>query len=302
MMKEKDLFEKLEKQFKTLKQKIFNITRSSKKLHYKRYFEENSDNIKKLWEGVNEIIKNRPRQTNRINLIQNNGKNITDEKHIANEFNDFFSGVAGKLLIKRKFPGKKLFTKYLSRVNQNTCYLSPIIVSEIVSIIQSLDNNKSIGPNSIPTKILKQACDILSKPLTDIGNKMFSSGIYPDILKLAKVITIHKKESKTLVSNYRPISLLSNINKIFEKLIHKRLYSFLETNKCIHDFQFGFRGKHSTCDALISITEKRKETLRSGCIGVGVFVDFQKAFDTVNHEILLRKLDHYGLRGISNTL
>ena len=100
-----------------------------------------------------------------------------------------------------------------------TCYLAPADESEIKSIILKLDYGKSLGPNSIPTEILKQISNIISKLLSDICNNIFTSGIYPDILKLAKVIPIFKGDSKILVSNYRPISLLSNINKMFEKLI-----------------------------------------------------------------------------------
>ena len=112
--------------------------------------------------------------------------------------------------------------------------------------------------------------------------------------------TNYKKDSKLIVANYRPISLLSNINKILEKVMFERLYSFLESKKCIYDLQFGFRKKHSTNHALLSMTQEIQETIDKGNVAIGVFVDFQKAFDTVNHKILLRKLEHYGIRGIAN--
>ena len=123
------------------------------------------------------------------------------------------------------------------------------------------------------------------QPLSIIFNLSFSTGQYPDLLKIAKTIPIHKKDSRLLVSNYRPISLLSNINKILEKLMFNRIYNFHEKYKCIYKLQFGFRSKHSTNHALIEITESIRKVLDEGKFACGVFVDFQKAFDTVNHEI-----------------
>ena len=117
---------------------------------------------------------------------------------------------------------------------------------------------------------------------------------------LAKTIAVFKKGSKLLTSNYRPISLLSNINKILEKLVFNRLYNFLEESQCLYSLQFGFRKKHSTNHALVEITENIRKALDENKFACGVFVDFQKAFDTVNHDILINKLDHYGVRGIEN--
>ena len=143
-------------------------------------------------------------------------------------------------------------------------------------------------------------CNICT-PLCEIINLSFTTGIYPDQLKIAKIIPIYKEKGcKLQCNNYRPISLLSNINKIFEKLMHCRLYELLNLNNCIYELQFGFRENHSTNHALLSLTENIRETLDNNKFACGIFIDLQKAFDTVDHNILLHKLNHYGIRGISN--
>ena len=126
------------------------------------------------------------------------------------------------------------------------------------------------------------------------------TGVFPSAFKTAKVVPDFKKDSKLDYSNYRPISLLSNIEKIIEKLMYKRLYTFLNNNNIIYNLQFGFRKQYSTSHALITITENIRKALDDRNIGYGVFVDFQKAYDTVDHQILLAKLNHYGIHGVSN--
>ena len=142
--------------------------------------------------------------------------------------------------------------------------------------------------------------DYICTPLQQIFNLSLFTGQHPDILKVSKTIPIYKKGSRLLVSNYRPISLLSNLNKILEKLVHNRVYKFLEDYQCIYSLQFGFRKNHSTNHALIQITESIRQALDNKKHVCGVFVDLQKAFDTVNHDILISKLDHYGIRGTAN--
>ena len=131
---------------------------------------------------------------------------------------------------------------------------------------------------------------------------IFSTGTFPDACKIAKVIPLHKRDINLECNNYLPISLLSNIGKIIEKLLHKRLYSFLEHSKCIYNLQFGFRPIHSTNLALISITEQIKTSLDKNKFICGVFLDFQKPFGTAKHKILLSKLSRYGIRGIPHKL
>ena len=155
--------------------------------------------------------------------------------------------------------------------------------------------------NSIPPYILSLINLDISNILTKIINLSFQTGIFPASLKLVKVIPVYKnKGSNTSFNNYRPISLLSNIDKIFEKLVHSRVVSFLDRFNLIFLRQFGFRKKHSTSHTLISLTENIRKSLDAGWFSCGVFIDLQKAFDTVDHSILLEKLKHYGIRGITN--
>ena len=162
-----------------------------------------------------------------------------------------------------------------------------------------MKTKKASGPNSIATKILKLFKKEFSKPLSDIINLSFNQGVFPNLLKIANVTPIHKKGGKLDCNNYRPISLLSNISKIYEKCMHTRLSNFLRINKLFFSHQFGFRNGYSTNHALTSLTEMIRKALDKDKFACGVFIDLQKAFDTVDHGILLSKLNHYGIRGVS---
>ena len=161
-------------------------------------------------------------------------------------------------------------------------------------MINAFNLNKAIVPNSIPVIILKE----ISEPLSTLINLLFNTGDFPNCLKLAKVIPVYKKgDQKESKANFCPAKQI-NISKLIGKLLHNRLYKFLNQNRCLFNYQFGFWNHHFTNHTLISIAEKIK-ALDEGKFARGVFLDFQKASDTVNHKILMiSKLEHYEIRGL----
>ena len=286
--------------YKDLKNEITALTRSSKKEYYKKYFSTNKNNIQKIWKGIKEIINIKSKNFDHPTCLKSADGAITDPVAISTSFNDYFTSIADNILASRKYEGKKSYRDFLAtRLTENFVF-KEIEETEIVTIISSLCKSKSSGPNSIPTFLLHLLKNEIATPLNNIFNLSFRLGVHPDILKVSKTIPIYKKGSRLLVSNYRPISLLSNLNKILEKIVHSRVYAFLEEFKCIYSLQFGFRKKHSTNHALIQITETIRQALDDKKMACGVFVDLQKAFDTVNHDILIAKLEHYGIRGTAN--
>ena len=145
--------------------------------------------------------------------------------------------------------------------------------------------------------MLKVVKHHISDPLAELVNQSFLKGIFPIKLKLAKVVSVFKTGNPEIKTNYGLISLLPVFSKIFEKLMYKRLYLFVACNKLLFPFQFGFQEHQSIDHALISMTETIRKSLDTNKYVCGVFIDLQKAFDTVNHTILLSKLKHYGIRG-----
>jgi hypothetical protein len=193
---------------------------------------------------------------------------------------------------------------YLNRPTLNSIALSPIDGNEIVSIVHNLKNKPSTGYDQIGLDIIKKTIYSIIKPLSFIINQCFDQGIFPNALKIAQITPIFKTGNKSDIANYRPISVLSSFSKIFEKAISIRLISFLDKNYILSrpNQQFGFRKKHSTHMALLDFYDKVTESIESNNYTVGIFIDLQKAFDTIDHSILIKNLDYYGIRGTANIL
>ena len=269
--------------------------KKSKKKYYSEYFEENKMNIKKIWSGIREIVNLRNSKPHKLTQLKVGGRTIINPKDVSNKLNEFFVNVGP--ITENSIPKSQNISalKFMKQRNQHEFLIAHVSHEEVLDIINSLAN-KSSGPVSIPIKLLKLIPDLILLPLCNIINVSFNTGVFPNALKLVKVIPIHKGGSTQEMNNYRPISLLSIFDKIIEKLMHKRLYKFLEYNNILYQKQFGFRKNNSTINALIEITEKIKESIDKGKFGCGIFIDLRKAFDTVNHNILLMKMEHYGIR------
>ena len=177
--------------------------------------------------------------------------------------------------------------------------MRPTTSHEILEIACLSKSSKSTGYDGVSVNLLKRIIYYIVEPLTHMFNLSISSGVCPNSLKIAKVIPIYKKDDSALVSNYRPISLLPSISKILEKIVHKRLYNFLNSNNLLIPNQYGFRKSHSTDYALIKLYDKIIHSLSNKEHTFGIFMDLSKAFDTINHEILINKLHNYGIRGTS---
>jgi len=190
------------------------------------------------------LFNNKKKQTN-VNKIRINNKDYNNPSYISNSLNDFFCNIGQKLSDKFKDHPDKAFKKYMNEDGKQSMYMARTNESEVLKLINNLDDKKSSGHDEFSAKFLKLCAPYISAPLATIFNKSISSGIYPDLLKIARVSPIHKKGNKLDPNNYRPIIVLSIINKLFEKILHTRIYDYLTKFNIIYEFQFGFRKGHS---------------------------------------------------------
>ena len=220
-------------------------------------------------------------------------KLVSDETEIANGFNNYFVTV-GKSLTKNTNNDVNPLDYIQS--NSKSIVIPDITVGDIINVISSL-NNSSAGYDDMPASIMKKCIDEYITPLTYLINYSIRQGVFPDELKIAKIIPIFKSGNEQCVNNYRPISVLSFFSKIYEKVMANFWTNFLDANDLLYNSQFGFRHNHSTSHAIITLTEKISRALDTGKIVCGIFIDFRKAFDVIPHKTLLKKLYAYGIRG-----
>lgn len=280
--------------YNRFRNKVTNQIRVSERTYYRGKFEEFKGNARKSWELINSVLKGGS-PTDSFSVI--NSVYGNSAKNTAKAFNDYFVDV-GRDIAENIDASPTDPLGYLKGNFPQSFRLFETSPDEVVNVILGLKEKKCNTLEQIPVHVIKYISSIISPHLSSIINQCFSQGKFPDSLKIAKVLPIYKAGDKKSLSNYRPISLLSDMSKIFEKLIFKRLNSYVSKFRILNDVQYGFRPKLSTSHALLDQMQYIYDTLEDGDMVLSMFLDFRKAFDSINIPILLSKLKFYGIRGL----
>ena len=254
-----------------------------------------------MWKIINSITGKTNNKYEIVDYLRVNNIEIHKREEIATEFAKHFLKVGACFANKIPAP-KRTNTDYLGSIPSSNAslFLTPTTPTEILNLITKLPNKKSAGYDKINNILLKSLKLELVEPLSIVFNKSMNEGIFLDTMKLADTVPLYKGKERYLLDNYHLISLLITLSKILEKLIHKRVYNHLEENNLIYNSQYGFWPKHSCENAveeLLSVILKGQENNKST---VAVFLDLSKAFDMLSHPVLLKKLERYDIRGITN--
>ena len=286
---------KNEENYKNYKRLFESVKRRSKASYFKERLNKYKNDVKKTWDVIKEVIGNTKSMPQKLpkRLLVNNIE-VFDKEQIAEQFNKYFTNVGPNLasmIPKTNKDFKSFLCGDYPLFNE-----TPLADDEIKNAFISLKSNKSPGFDEISPNVIKFVVDILIEPIKHVFDLSLKNGIFPEQLKVARVTPIFKSGEKSLLSNYRPISVLPCFSKVLEKIMYNRLYSFLIENDVLYSKQFGFQKGRSTEHAILQLTNQILQSFNQDKFTIGVFIDLSKAFDTVDHSILLKKLSFYGVK------
>ena len=296
-IKTRDRFKSINnhEEYRVWRNKVSKMIKFSKKQQYSEIINENVNNPSSVWKLFKELGASKRNTGTSIFSLKVNDKIIENSSEIATEFNRFFVSVASKIkepIVSSNFDTLKIFCK--DKLSENTSFSIPSIAHEKVEkYLKNIDITKATGTDNIGPRLLKLAAPYISDSLTYICNQSIINSTFPEKWKEGKVSPLHKSGPKEDTNNYRPISVLPVLSKLLEKHIHDTLMFYLTSNNLLHSTQSGFRPNHSCETALLRMINKWLEAINNDQMIGMVMVDFRKAFDLVDHTLLLKKLKYY---------
>ena len=275
------------------------VIRKSKQRYIHNSFVRTEGNTSKMWKIINDLMS-KSKSSLPVSMRNDNNCIVNEPKQVANTLNKFFINCSQ--FLRSNFPNRPIGRSFNNfPVNERSILLAPTVAGEVYSTINSFAN-KNNSLNDFPFRILKLISPYISPILADIFNLMVTTGFYPDCLKSAYVTPLFKAGDPLEPLNYRPISVLNSVNKIFERLLLYRLDDFARISNIKTETQFGFTANCGVTDAVINLLGFIRNSVQSKHHCIAVFCDFSKAFDTIDHDRLLMKLSRYGVRGVALNL
>ena len=296
------IYNTLEINLKTYNKILKKLIREAKKSYYDTILKKYHNDIKNTWIVIKDLINKDKKTDNFPEYIMSQGRKVTEKQEIVNSFNNYFTNIASSIATSMPTHSDSSFSDYLYNHANINFQFKHINCDDVIKIINTLKSKTSLGIDGLSTKLLKDIKHEIATPLTLIINQSLSTGIFPDPLKIGKITPIFKKDDKTQLNNYRPISVLPAISKVFEKIIANQIHHHFKSHNLYYDNQYGFRENHSTEFAALELVDRLTSELDKGKIPLNIYIDLSKAFDTVDHKILLTKLKHYGIRNTSLAL
>ena len=281
------LYERRKEEFKQYRAELRKSIRKAKRDYYTSIFNRHENGIRKMWGLLNETLNRniRKQSTHEFSLIN---KTTSDPEVIANEFNQYFANIGSKLA--ENIPAAPRFDSYLNNPAETVFSFNLISEHNISNAIKKLKNKSSYGHDCLSNIMIKKAHDPLIKPLTLLINQTLSTGIFPSELKVSRVKPLFKRGKSSLFSNYRPISLLASLSIIYEYVVFEQLSAYMETDRLFYSDQYGFRPGHSTELASVRFVNNLIQQMDTFNIPINILIDLSKAFDTLDHKIMLSKL------------
>ena len=289
---ESDVYEVRKQQFNQFKNTLRRTINHAKKLYFHTQFEKHEGNGTKTWRTVDNALNRKARRTT-PDAISIDNHLCTSKPKIADEFNNYFATICANNIIP-DIPTSH--THYLNNATESTFNFKIIDNATTMQYLSKITNSHSCGHDNISSSTLKCIAHEICQCLTLIINQSITTGIFPENLKIAKVVPIYKKDDQSQIKNYRPISVLPVISKIFENAMHSQLMEYFTSHKLLSNQQYGFRPNRSTELATLELMDRNINYMNENHCPVNIYLDLSKAFDSLYYDILLSKLKYYGLQ------